>query len=133
MAKPGSDAARRIVGKGVDLSQARLTDEQAAEAKELMELRSGMRCHGCGRRLTRGYRFTRINPRATTPAGLAVRLSACTRDDCDYAMIVKEDATAMEFVEFAWLDELGVDAPPAKMIVEKNAKAVAAAEVDGGE
>lgn len=115
MAKPGSNGARMLSGR--DLSSAGLTDLQARKVQEEVELRQGMRCSGCGRRITVGFQFTSIDPRASVAI---MKLSACARDDCGFAEDCREGATFMEMVEFAWLDEMAADAPAAVVIVERN-------------
>jgi hypothetical protein len=122
MAKPGSNGARAIARGGVDLGGHRLTDDQAAHRQEKMELTAGMRCWGCGRRISIGFRFSAVSPRD----GEITKLTACSRDDCGYAEALRDDATVMEAVEFAWLDEAGLDAPPARDVLRINdAKAAA--------
>jgi predicted metal-binding protein len=124
MARPGQKKTAAQIAGGVDLSKSKMTDEQARDAQEQMELRSGMRCGGCGRRITMGYQFTSLAPRAVEAP--VIRLSACAREDCDYAMVLRDGATVMEMVEYAWLDELGNDAPPAKAVVEAQARSAQA-------
>lgn len=126
MAKPGSNASRRIVNGGVDLSMKALTDEQARDAQEAIELARGARCSGCGRRITIGFAFTSIDPRdAQRPV---MQLAACTREDCGFAQEARAGATYMEMVEFAWLDGNGADAPPALVVQRRNERAAAAGE-----
>lgn len=120
MARQGQKKTAAQIAGGVDLSKSKLTDEQVRQAQETMELRAGMRCGGCGRRITMGYQFTSLAPRDA--AAPVIRLSACAREDCEYAMVLRDGATVMEMVEFAWLDELGADAPPAKAVVEAKAR-----------
>lgn len=105
-------ARARAVTNGArahDLSTAGMSDAQAWRAQAEFELALGMRCHGCGRRISFGLRFVSIDVRdAKAPAVYRV---ACNRMDCDFAEQCREGADAMEMVEFAWCDELGVDGP----------------------
>lgn len=121
MARPVSRAAAMRNGGAVDLSVARLTDREAQEAQEYLELRGGLRCGGCGRRLGIGFRFTSIDPRSRQPI---VKLSACSRADCGFAAQCREGATLVEFVEYAWADVNGLEAP-ASTLVEANPAAPA--------
>lgn len=115
MAKPGSAAARQITGKGLDLSGAAMSDEKAAELQERLELRMGMRCRGCLRRIGIGIKFRSVDVRdAERPV---ISMAACNRVDCDFAEQAREGATCMEMVEFVWLDPAGIDARPAYGIV----------------
>lgn len=126
MARPGSNDARRIANgaRHADLSLAALSDEQARDLQEEIELRNGWRCSGCGRRIKVGFQFTSVDPRdADAPM---VRLSACSRDDCGFAEQCRDGATVMELVEFVWLDANGPDAPPARRIVKRNERRAAA-------
>lgn len=118
MAKPGSNGARRIAQSGAaDLSRAGMSEEQAARASEMAELALGMRCKGCGRRIGLGFRFTSIDPRSEHPV---IQLSACARDDCNFATLCKDDGgVVVEQVEYAWLDPAGLDARPAAIIARR--------------
>lgn len=107
---------------GVDLSNRALSDAQAVEVQEVLECRAGMRCGGCGRRITFGTKFFSIDPRAETP--MQARC-ACSRPDCSYMEECRPNATGMEMIEFAWLDENGPDAPPARAIVKANERLAA--------
>lgn len=111
MAKPGSNDARRVAGGGVDLSAVALSDEQAARRQEAIEVGLGVRCAGCLRRIEVGLRFTSIDPRAREPV---IQLSACIRDDCDFAEKARDGATFVEPIEFAWLDPAGAGARSAQ-------------------
>lgn len=95
----------------VDLARAKMTDEEVYEALAMLEMANGLRCNGCGRRITTGLQFTSFAPREQAPA---IRLAACSRADCRYAERCREGGTYMEMVEYVWLDEYGYDAPPSK-------------------
>lgn len=131
MAKPGSaDAGRIAAGMAnahgaVDLGARAMTDEQAAEIGSELELATGMRCFGCGRRVAMGFRFTSIDPRE--PERAVMELTACNRQDCDFALHARRGAIAVEMVEYAWLDEAGVDAPAVVRIVARNEQIAAEA------
>lgn len=109
--------AMRQNGGGVDLARAALSDGEARDAQEMLELRMGMRCGGCGRRIGLGFKFASLDPRATEPV---LKLSACNRLDCDFAESARDGATVMEMVEFAWLDVNGIDAPATKLVMAKR-------------
>lgn len=107
----------RAAGRGVDLSRVGLSDQEAREAQEMIEHQLLVRCDGCGRRIELGFRFTSIDVRASHPM---LQLAACTRADCDFALKCREGATLLEVIEFAWLDENGVGAPPSVRVVKRN-------------
>lgn len=105
------------VGRGgaVDLSRGpALSAEQAAGAQREYEVRQGMRCAGCGRRIGVGFRFVKLEV-VSTPQGIGVGqllLGACNGSEgCDFAELARQQASMMELVEFVWLD--GGDAPVA--------------------
>jgi hypothetical protein len=107
MAKPGSDEARALAGRAVDLGAGPITGKAAEEALRQAETHLGMRCVGCGERVTVGMRFHRLsavteNGQPTIRHQMAV---ACTRDECDFAFRARGEAMAMEMVEFAFLDD----------------------------
>jgi hypothetical protein len=99
-----------------DLSALAMSDEQAAEAQEMLEEQLGARCQGCGRRITMGMQFTSIDVRHEKPVQ---RLAACMREDCDFAEQCRDGATFVEMIEFAWADPAGADARPAPAIVKR--------------
>lgn len=125
MAKPGSRAAAALAGRAADLSRAALSDDQVADQQERFELAQGLRCNGCGRRIGAGFNFTSIAPKEKMPV---LKLSACSRDDCEYGLKCREGGTYMEFVEYVWLDELGLDAPPAAAVTKRLEKEAERAE-----
>lgn len=110
MAKPGSNAARRLSARGVDLQAAGMTDEELAAARVMIETKLGMRCNGCGERITVGFRFTSVAPRDTQAP--VMQLVACSREECGFAEQARDGATVVEAVEFVWLDES--NPPPAE-------------------
>jgi hypothetical protein len=68
----------------------------------------GARRAQLARRVTVGFQFTRIAAivEGGKPTMDVVKLSACNgAKGCDFAMKAREQATVMEMVEFAWLDE----------------------------
>lgn len=120
MAKPGSNGARRISGKGgADLSRLKMSDEEARRATEAIEIAQGLRCEGCGKRIVRGFHFTSIAVKEEHPI---LRLAACSREECGYATMCREGATYVEQREHVWLDAADADAEPALAIVERNIK-----------
>lgn len=122
MAKPGQQAKAAMAGAR-DLSRARLTDEQVYELGATLELSQGLRCNGCGRRIVTGFHFTSLAPREEA---IAIKLAACSRKDCDYALDCRPEATFMEVVEYVWLDGFGSEAPAPQSFVRAQAKAEAA-------
>jgi hypothetical protein len=116
MAKAGRQA-QRFRNDKLDLSRLKMSDEQVQAKQERVELSNGLRCGGCGRRIGRGFGFTSIAVREEAPI---MRLSACSRDDCDYATACRAGSTYCEELNHVWLDPEGVDAPAAKFIVERN-------------
>lgn len=115
MAKAGSREARQISrGQVPDLGLARMSDDQAREMQEVYELKLGMRCSGCGRRIGVGIQFTAIAPRSERMP--VIRMAACRREDCDFMEQAKDGAAAMQVVQFVWLDTDGLEARPAKAV-----------------
>jgi len=100
-----------------DLAAAAMTDDQARRVQEMLELQAGLRCNGCGRRITVGFKGISIDPR--NPQQPVISHVACTREDCDHAEELARDSLAMEMIEYAW-PQGGQDAPAAEMIVERN-------------
>lgn len=123
MAKPGRQAQE--LRRGLDLSRARMTDEEAYEAQGMIEMAQGWRCNGCGRRILTGLHFTSIAAKSPSPV---MRQAACTRDDCDYGVECRTGATMIQPVEFAWLDEHGPDAPPTRDFLKARERFVAIRE-----
>jgi hypothetical protein len=119
MAKPGSSDAARIAAGGEDLSRLRMSDEEAREATEMMELSLGLRCNGCGKRIGRGFSFVSI---AVKEKNVLMKLAACARPECEYAAACRNGGTYVEMVEYVWLDEAGMDADPCQSIVRQNEK-----------
>lgn len=118
MAKPGTRAARQV-SRGVDLRGKALTDKQAQTVQEGIELTRGTRCFHCGRRIGMGFRFTSIDPRDLEDP--IMQLSACSRNDCEGAQLARQGATYVEPVDYAWLDENGIDAPACKVRRQQSA------------
>lgn len=112
--------ARSIANGGArDLSALKMSEEEAREAQEVVEHKLGARCNGCGRRITMGFKFTSLDVR-DSKGRVVVTMSACTREDCDFAERCKDGATFMEMVEFAWVDENGADAPASLSVTRRN-------------
>lgn len=84
-----------------------LIGDDAAKVRKIAELQAGMRCVGCGERVTIGIRFTQFKPvlREGRPFVERHSVTACSRKDCSYASETAPLADVMEMVEFAWLDE----------------------------
>lgn len=124
--RQGIPAAAAHLGAGIpDLGALKMpSPEMVAGALAHVELELGLRCQGCTRRIGGGFRFTRIG---TTPQGIQMQSAvACMREDCDHAETLRQGATVVEMVgEYAWCDELGLDAPP----LEQEAGGESAAEV----
>lgn len=77
------------------------------KAQRIAELAAGMRCVGCGERITLGFRFTQFKPvdRDGRTQVDTVVTQACSLPGCAYAQEVAPHAHVMEMIEFAWLDE----------------------------
>lgn len=112
----GTPAPRSVAG-GVDLKRAALSDAEAREVQEVLEHQLGVRCNGCGRRVTMGVKFTSLDPRRQPPVMAVV---ACSREECDFAERARDGATFMEMVEYAWLDASGVDAPVSAAVARRE-------------
>lgn len=137
---PGRVAPR---GGAVDLDSLRaMTPEKQAEGQFYAEMNAGMRCGGCGRRITLGFKFTAFRTEYVEGQATAVAIvkSACTRPECDHAGKLQAASSAAEAVEFAWFDEAGADAPVPEavekrheaMVEKRRAAAEAAAKSSEG-
>lgn len=117
MAKPGSNEARELTSmarQAHDLSDVTIPDRVVAELVKAEELKRGMRCAGCGRRIGVGFKFTRVevdaHPQTREPISYAIQVGACNGDApegepaCDFAGEARKGATAVELVEYVWLD-----------------------------
>lgn len=115
MAKPGSDAARdlsRMARQAHDLGDRKIPEEVAEALCAAEEVRTGMRCAGCGERIGVGFRFTRvealIHPKTHEPMAASMIVGACNgAAGCDFADEARSGASAAEMVEYLWLDGLG--------------------------
>lgn len=112
MAKPGSDRARSIAQTGVDLSKLKpLSEEAQAQALVEAEMKLHMRCAGCQQRIGVGFRFVALEavpgPNGK-PEVVKMTMGACSGiAGCDFASKARKGATAVEMVEFVWLDADG--------------------------
>jgi hypothetical protein len=92
-----------------DLSRAAVLGELSQEVQVEAEVHSGMRCGGCRRRITLGFRFVNFRAELGRRSGRGViekqETFACTRADCDYAMKAAQKSVAVSKVEYAWLDD----------------------------
>lgn len=117
MAKPGSDKARELTQmarQAHDLSDVKIPESVVEEMVKAEELKRAMRCAGCGRRIGVGFKFTRVevdvHPQTREPISYAIQIGACNgdapegEDPCDFAGEARKGATAVELVEYVWLD-----------------------------
>lgn len=111
----GAADLSRMSRSAADLSRTAVPEKLRKRALESAEAELGMRCRGCGQRITTGFEFTALEP-VMDSGGVKVitlKLSACNGDNgCDFAQQAREGATAVEMVEFVWLTE--DPAPPAE-------------------
>lgn len=87
-----------------DLSPEEIPDEVRAD----LERGFGMRCMGCGERITVGFEFVRVSASHVPGQGHVGRVEttyACSRAECDYAPKAAADSCAMRPLEWAYLDE----------------------------
>lgn len=111
MAKPGSTEAAALASMSRRAADLRgrvalppaVAERIAAEAEKQL----GMRCGGCGRRISVGLKFTRLDVVAGEKGRPTVdvqHLAACNgAEGCDYAAKARKGADVMEMVEFVWL------------------------------
>lgn len=121
MAKPGSDAARQLTGaqankqlrqmasRALDLNTLRGVEKDAAEQMLVdAEEKLGLRCVGCGRRITTGVRFRRLSVEVGEggrPFVASLVVACClTNEDCVSAGVMRDGATCAEMFEVAWFD-----------------------------
>lgn len=114
MSRGNSDARRRRAQQisrngAVDLATKGLSNEQAWKLQAELEMALGMRCAGCGRRVTFGTQFASLD--VSEPQRPVMYRASCSRGDCDFMEQCREGATAMKMIEFAWLDEMGAEGP----------------------
>jgi hypothetical protein len=124
------------VAGAVDLGAIKLTLEDRAVGQFYAEMKAGMRCGGCGRRIgVGGFRFTAFRTEVVEgqPTVVAMVKSACARDDCNHADSLKGSADVVEMCEFVWLDEAGEDAPVPDRVVKRHAERVEAARKAAGD
>jgi hypothetical protein len=113
-----------LKGRGAEDVVAEMVGAIAEEAKVAAEVQSGMRCQGCGERITSGYEFVRFRVFATPSGKPEVRKQmtyACSRDACDYAVVAGQHSSAMRPVTWAYLDE-----GPGADLIRRHAEARAA-------
>lgn len=122
MAKPGQQAKKEMARlaamsrNAADLGGGSIPEALRAKVLGQAEQQLGMRCAGCGERITVGFKFTQIDVVLVEgkPVIDAAVLSACNgAGGCDFANKARADATCMEMIEFVWLD-----APPAEEPVD---------------
>jgi hypothetical protein len=116
MAKPGQgarDEMARLAAmsrEAADLSSGPAPPELVERLRPQIEGQLGMRCAGCGERIGVGFKFTQVGVSIVEgkPTADVAYLSACNGDSgCNFAAEAREHATAVEMVEFVWLDEEG--------------------------
>lgn len=81
--------------------------DDSEEGKKFAEQKIGLRCQGCGERITLGFEFVRVTV-LRDPATLnriIRRASAysCARPECDFALEASVDATAVRRIKDEWL------------------------------
>lgn len=91
-----------------DLKAGTLPDDYAKTILAEAEAQLGMRCAGCGRRITTGFEFMQLSPTVVegVPTIDRAALSACNGGpdgDCDFAEKARKHATVVKMIEFAWL------------------------------
>lgn len=105
----GAADLSRMSRKAADLSRTSVPEKLRVKALRNAEEQLGMRCGGCGERITTGFSFTALEP-VMSNGGVVVqtlKLAACNGDNgCDFAPKCREGATAVEMIEFVWLDAL---------------------------
>jgi hypothetical protein len=115
MAKPGSDAARDLAAMSRAAAEIRREIPAGIKADLLWKIEGqlGLRCGGCGRRIKVGFQFTKIDVVliADHPKADVLKLSACDRDDCDFAEEARKGADVVEMVEYAWLVDVDEERP----------------------
>lgn len=120
MAKPGSREAAelsRMARQAHDLADQKIPEHIAEKLCAAQELKESMRCAGCGERIGVGFRFTRIeafvHPKTNEPMAATMHVGACDgAAGCDFAREASKGSTAMEVVEYVWMDGLGQPPQP---------------------
>jgi hypothetical protein len=108
MAKPGSAAARAIAGGAKVLERrSEMPETLAAQAQRAAETHKGMRCDGCGLRISGGIRFTRFMPEMVDGKPTVTNFVVHACNACDYANDARQGAHVAEMIEFVWFDENG--------------------------
>lgn len=103
----GAADLSRMSRKAADLSRTSVPDHLRVKAMRNAEEQLGMRCGGCGERITTGFSFTALEP-VMNAGGVVVqtlKLAACNGENgCEFAPKCREGATTVEMIEFVWLD-----------------------------
>lgn len=127
MAKPGRQAKEEMARlaamsrNAADLGGGSVPEALRERLLAQAEGQLGMRCAGCGERITVGFKFTQVDVQVVdgNPVIDGAVLSACNgAGGCDFANKARENASCMEMIEFVWLD-----APPAEAKDARRARA----------
>lgn len=83
----------------------------AQDAREAGEKRAGLRCGGCGKRISQGWEFVRmlVQQGPKGPAVIAQRSYACNDEvNCGVFVAMAEQADAFRTIQWQFLDDASV-------------------------
>jgi hypothetical protein len=104
----GPGGSRVPAGGKVLHRRQKLTPEEEAELRKSAEVAAGLRCGGCGARVSHGFEFVFIDVGKIDGRTFAHyhNLVACSgkTTDCDFAAICAEGAAAMKEVKQRFID-----------------------------
>lgn len=110
-----------------------MTPEEHEKAKVLAEVKAGLRCDGCERRVTHAFEFTFIQFGKVDGRTFAnyTQVVACSGADgkCDHAAVMAQDERCVAMRE---VKQRFIDTPEMRELLGKGKKEVEADGGDGG-
>lgn len=122
-----SQPSPEIPGSGL-LGGTVLAANAPASAKEVLVAAAelGLLCHGCGRPVENGFRFTRFLTQFSPELGGRVTIAnqavACVRDDCETAEELRATADVVQPTQFVWRNLPELEEEVAKIRAEIEAE-----------
>ena len=83
--------------------------DTSEDAQPWGEVKTGLRCAGCGERIVKGFEFVRVqvvrDGLSGQRAALRSTTTSCVRPECDYALRCAQESTALRPIEWQFLDD----------------------------
>lgn len=83
--------------------------DDTPEGLEWAELKTGLRCAGCGERITQGFEFVKLqvlrDPVSGARQALRSTMTTCVRPECDYVLQVARESVAVRKIEVQFMDD----------------------------